>query len=333
MKLSSIVYIVFFIIIILFYLLTRSSNTSIHPISEEIPRLEEIINSTISYNISANLEIGANIWKTSLILTERCNLLYLINNISVLKCGDIYIKREKNFRIICKKYENGWDCSATSYVSIFYMYMYDVNDIKEVLNYILNNLNYTVVRSWEDELNKISAYCYNVTFYGNKERNNTVGNVTICFDRQIKFPIFFEIKLIYENKTMIEGAQIFYYKYEVKNLVVNPRYEDYSNILNPPNKVGVYIIERVYVALYNDSLNIPIDIIKYLEISEEIEEVILDNFNNSYRIVNCFKKENYLTCRINKTIEEFIENTNPTIIISTQNYKIFLSRVVYLSEK
>jgi len=337
----KILYIVFGIIavIVLFYLLSYFSNLHIHSISGNMPKLEEMVNSTTyySYNISADLEIKLNIEGLPfiLILTENCSLLYLTNNVSVLKCGDTYTKREGNSTIFCIKSRNEWDCkrsfgSSINDTDIDY-YIYGTDGPKELLNYILDNFNYTVIRSWEDEFNRIPVYCYNTTFYGydKEEESNVTGNVVSCFDRQTRFLVNLEIKMISKNRITENGNYKLYYKYEIKNLVVNPRYEEYLSILNPPDKVKVDV-EKLYVIIYNNSLNILMDTTNDLGVSENIEEIILYTLYNNYTIKGCIEKENYLTCSINKTIEEFIRIYEPSIKIYAQSYVISPYKVKYI---
>jgi len=346
MKLNSIVYIVFFIIIISFYFLIRFSNTSIHPISEGIPRLEEIINSTISYNISADLEIKLYIEELPfiLILTGNCNFLYLTNNVSVSKCEDTYTKKEGNSTIFCIKSGDEWDCKrslepsiSNIYNNVIYVdYVHDTDGPNGLLNYVLNNFNYTAIKSWKDKFNRISVYCYNVTFYGydKEEEVNITGNVVSCFDKQTRFLVNLEMKMITKNRITEGSNYTFYYKYEVKKLVVNPRYEEYLSMLNLPGKVKVDV-ERLYVIVYNNSLNILMDTINDLGISENVEEVILYTSYNNYTIKGCIEKENYLTCSINKTIEEFIRIYEPSIKMNTKNYEIkaYRTKIKYIFEK
>jgi len=346
MKFSWIVFFALFISVIIIVFFFLSYFPSIF-MGERIPKFEEMINFTISYNISANFEteikIGAG--KAYFILTENCSLLYLTNNISVLKCENIYVKKEKNSTISCEKYGNEWNCERSS--ETFISYIVDISyilsyiyDPKRFLGEILSNLNYTVVRNWTEKMNGKFVYCYNITYNAysiipiydvkgsvrsNEENYKITGNITICFDRQTRFPMRIEIKA--------ESDLIFYhYKYEVKSLVVNPRYEAYSNMLNLPSKVKLYV-KKLYVGVYNNSLTIPLDAINDLEISEEVEEVTLSNFSNSYTIRNCIKKENYITCSINETIEEFIRKYMPEIKINTQNYMIVSYNAKYIFGK
>jgi len=312
---------------------------------EKIPKFEEIVNSTISYNISSNVEINAvvDIFGISASRSDNCSLLYLTDNISVLKCGDIYAKREGNYLISCENLENSWDCTEnlepfTRYANTSISTLSDISSINDPraffdLGYYLNGTNYTVDGSWIENVNKRPAYCYNITIYYSIENMTTssssysvnlVINASACYDKQTRFPVRIEINA---------GSELlsFYYRYEVENLTINPKYEDYSDMLKPPSKITIYDYEA-YAEVYNNSLNISTSVMNEYGISEKVEEVVLrylaySNYNineEKYTINNCIRKGSDIICPINETLEEIIRANEPEIDIYTENYEIIL---------
>jgi len=304
--------------------------------SGEIPKSEETKNYTVSHSISTDLEIWGDIEGLSILsfLGDDCSLSRFFNNGYLLECSRYtFITKTKNFTIFCERYENDeWDCkkiseSSTSDIDIACIY-----DI--FLNYILSNFNYTIIRNWEDEVDGRLAYCYSM-FYSNRKGYNITGSATLCIDKQTKFLIMLELEIkIFETEIEVikKITNMFYCKYEVKNLVINPEYEDYLNMLNLSNKTKVYI-KKLYVPVYNNSLSISMDVIDNFGILEKIEEIVLYNLNDSYRIENCVKREDYIICSINETIEEFIRKYKPLIKINTQKYIISPYKAEYVSEK
>jgi len=320
MELGRIIFLALFasIIIVVLFLLSYFPSISI---GEEIPGFEEIVNSTVSYNISANLEMeikvnfGRGLAYISYSL-ENCSFLYMTNNISALKCPDYYIKKDENLTISCMTYKNEWSCEE-NLISPSNYFNTDIFDFNEAfLNSILKETNYTVIGKSINVLDGRLAYCYNITFYRAMEREeyNVTGNVTFCFDKQTK------ILTLIESKTIQEEFGELYFKYRLKNLVVNPRYEDIKDILKPPAKVKIYA-GRFYIKVDSNSLNISTyGDYKSLNISEKIEKVVVFYLNNNYTVENCNKEGSYIVCPINKTIEEFIIEHRPSIEIVTENY-------------
>jgi len=226
-KPNKIMFIIFggvIVTIVLFYLF---NNIPIQLISEKIPEFKEMISSTISYNISADLEMEFGKSGEETFSIRNCSFLYLTNNISVLKCADGYIRKERDNVIACEKLQGNWRCEYLS-TSMGYI---DIIDLREWLKYLLENINYTIV---EEKINKINdryAYCYNITV--SKSENGTIGvlNIAMCFDKQTKVPIFGKITIISVEKGIEQKS---YMKWNLSNLVVNPRYEDYKELLVPP---------------------------------------------------------------------------------------------------
>jgi len=224
---NKIVLIIFGGIIIAIALFYLFSNTSIQLIGEKIPEFKEMISSTIQYNISANLEMELGKSGEGTFSIRNCSFLYLTNNVSVLKCADGYIRKEGNNVISCEKSQGDWYCrywlTSTGYM--------DIIDFREFLTYLLENINYTVVGKAINKINERYAYCYNVT--ASKSENSTIGvlNIAMCFDKQTRVPIFGKITIIFVEKGIEQRS---YIKWNLSNLVVNPRYDDYKELLVPP---------------------------------------------------------------------------------------------------
>jgi len=232
MKFSKTVILSLFVSIVIMVLFILAYFSSIS-IGEKLPKLEELINSTISYNISANLEmeIKGNLESTSYYSSfsiKNCSFLYLTNNVSVLKCNKYYIKKERDDVISCEKTIDGWDC----YNWVTLEYYIDIAELKEFLSTLLENINYTIIKKAINKINGRYSYCYNISISKLDKYTSSIRlNITTCFDKQTKIPIFVELIAI----GIIEGiGQRLYVKYNLSNLVVNPKYEDYKEMLIPP---------------------------------------------------------------------------------------------------
>jgi len=316
-----------------------------------MPEFEELRNYPSFYSvISGNINIEERTEPrigSGLDSYYNCSFLYLTNvsnNITVIKCADVYEKEEISRignRIIlsefyCKYYNNDgeWRCYNASFEPLF-------TNPKYFLDKLLNIRSTDIIynKNWTINVNNRIAYCYNMTLLHNNTSESSwwyvtirdvtfyIGryseNITVCLDEVTKFPVLVEMETESEKRDM---GSVYKYKirYELNNLTENPSYEYVKNMLKLPGRLLIFI-EKSDVKVYSNSLTIFTDV----NILEKIEKVRLNNFV----LKDCTKTGNsIIVCNINETVRQYIKWFKDIffiIEIFTENYIYYINRLNY----